>query len=141
MEQDQVKVELTFPQKLRRAADFFEEHPELPNPGLYSLSLVPVFSVEGLATAARLAASIPGSRKEYTTAYAQVMIPIPQISEYFELQFYISRNAVCEPVETVTEVIPEHTEQRVTKWKCQPLLGLDKIINSNKALDIDGEIE
>jgi len=114
-----------FPRQLRQLADFLEAHPELEHPEWPRHVCV---SYTGGVEAMIAAAKMPGAVKEYDSTFLNVYVEIaPDLPK---LNYFIARNVVCEPVETVESVIPaqpEHTVKTVTKWKCHPLLGIDKL--------------
>jgi len=114
-----------FPRQLRQLADFLEAHPELEQPEWPRFVSV---GCSGGVEAMIAAAKIPGAVKNYDTTYLNVFVEVaPDLPK---LNYFIARAAVCEPVETVESVIPaqpEHTVRTVTKWKCHPLLGIDRL--------------
>jgi hypothetical protein len=118
--------DLTYSAQLRALADFFEAHPDLPKPGLPYLAYT---GLEGMAAAARIAAGLPGAYKSYDDKWASVYLPVPGLRWYNSLQVYTARNTICEPVETEVVEVPARLETKVTKWKCQPLLGLEAALS------------
>ena len=114
-----------FPRQLRQLADFLEAHPELEQPEWPRYVSV---SYTGGVEAMIAAAKIPGAVKSYDATHLNVYVEIA--SDLPKLDYFIARAAVCESVETVDTTIPAQPERiikTVTKWKCHPLLGIDKL--------------
>ena len=107
---------LTEPQKMRLIANFLEAHPQLSQPsaprGKY------IFSKDEALAAAKM----PGAKKEYSESTLTIKVPM---SEGLTLYYYVPREKVCTPKETVKEwVEPQEGrwEQKVIVWDCHPLL-------------------
>ena len=106
---------LTEPQKMRLIADFLEAHPELPQPlanvGRY------VYDKDD----AILAAKMPGATKQYGSFALTIKVPV---NDDLTLLYFIAREKVCTPKETVKEwVEPQEGrwDQKVVAWDCHPL--------------------
>lgn len=113
-------------ESFRLLADFFEQHQEIEESGIEIKipDTFPIFTIAEALTIARL----PGVKKEYDDTYLDLRVQIPGLD--FETRFYINRYRVCEAVKTEPVVIPaqaKHIVQKVTAWKCHPLLGLENL--------------
>lgn len=113
---------------LRSAADFFEQHPDVPRPGDPYFAYYTSKDAEGVKEFAR---AFPGRvEKNYETSDFWARGKMGTIT----FVYGTPREKVCERVVTGTKVIPAHvipaqpeTEvpekvEEVVEWRCHPLL-------------------
>jgi hypothetical protein len=107
---------MTYSEKLRFIADFFEQHPELPT------GQIPDVYWAITKDQALNAAKLPGAKKRYDNDTLWIDVPL---RDDLQLRFFTERKVVCtaKRVETVVEpAIPERTYEKVVEWECHPLL-------------------
>jgi len=107
---------MTYSDKLRLIALFFDNHPDLPTPEIQ----VQIYcDKEALIKAVKL----PGAKKVYDTNFINIDV---LIADDLKIQFYNYRSLVCEATEYETVEIPAqpaYTARKAIKWDCHPLLG------------------
>lgn len=103
--------------KMRAIADFLEAHPDMPtviaSTGRWLYDKDEAIKV----------AKLPGAKKEYGDSYLTIKVPVV---DEVTLYYFISREKVCTPTETVKEwVEPQEGryDTKVVAWKCHPLLA------------------
>jgi hypothetical protein len=126
---------------LRLAADLLDEHPDLPQPYITTISdgtlslhwflhLSHVGTGNEKADAAAIVKAIDGRWDRRSDDWND-KVEWRQSREGMSLLVQVSREAVCERIVTGTETVtvpaveaqPERTEEReVVEWRCEPLL-------------------
>lgn len=104
---------------LRAIADWFEAHPDVPQPH----TPLQVFSAQGKEDAIRIARYLGHADKKYSDG----LFWLGRDFGGERLEFIFNQSDVCQRrvigVEEVPErVIPAHTQEKV-EWDCHPLLA------------------